>query len=169
MNETLQPEFNDFKTEVSLSDFRIQKIKERLIGIKEILAENELKSIQTIFVFGSTANGHATEESDIDIWFTPNRKSMGVTPGTIEKITSAIKKDFPDMKFSTGSQPIAEDARLLPMTLKILTEQNPKHPDRLPAWKFVYSISSAEEEKVNKILSKIMDEKKKANKKDEAE
>ena len=101
------------------SIYDLPEIKRRL---EPVFAASGVK---TAVIFGSYAQGQATEDSDVDILVDSGLRGLDFV-GLVEYIREALQKevDVLDVRYLTPNSPVGQEA--LPTGVMIYTEQTPK-------------------------------------------
>ena len=113
----------------SLGNLRISAIKNAL----KKLPDNIRKELHAVIVYGSTASGHATQTSDIDLWIVgPQGK---ITCDIAKAVLAAVEEAAPNVPITFGSGKIGKTTR----SGRVLTTPPPKRPGTQSEWKVVWA------------------------------
>lgn len=133
--------------EQTISELRAEIVQSAIIDAVGKLDVGERRVIKAVVLYGSTARGDATEQSDIDIHFDPI-EGHSISGPTMKKLISSIENILPDVLIQISSKPLILRGR----ALRHITSGKPSRPDKPASWKIVYAQSPEQQQELESWL-----------------
>lgn len=142
------PRNDTTKTEVGgVNEARISSLKEGCRRLRRFLQPEDFNRITAILVYGSTARGTATPESDVDMWVaTKTGEQLGVSAmNTIAKI---FQREVPGVELSIGTSNLEVNSG----STRLITQRGFRNGAQDTTWQFIYAVTPEDQAEINRIL-----------------